>query len=1025
MNNDRKQEIKIQFLEEAQDYIHILEEGILGISSGVYNREKIDQILRAAHSIKGGAALMEFELLSDFAHRLEDFLKIIKTGKINPSQEVEGLFLASVDCLEKIVLNYRQGKSLDYSWLENNVEPIFTNLHQYLGDFTKEDEEALLTVDSSVSEDDMSVFLFETEVEESLTKLEEIIGNVDSNTLTIELENLCLELSGLGQMLDLPALTELCTSIETYLQHKSVPIEIITESSLAMFRRTQALILAHQKDLLPNQLIVDFAFNSQSKEKNLEDLGIEELNIEDLNIETALEDFKLEEEDLEKIEEDTSSLANNLEVSEELIGFFDSFNSDAIRETQGIDQKNSQEIYTSRINPIPQKTKIEKTTLPDKIKSSGEQNQINVEIEQPTDEIITNTIRVSQTQLDELGDLFGELTIERNGLQLQLKSFDNLLNNLRYKVRHLEKTNFQLRTFYDQIAIPSSEHSRLKPTTNNSVNEKNIELESFDLLEMDSYSDLHLVSGEMMETIVQIQEITNDFEIHLKDAEKTYRELTRTSKLMQKNLTQIKMRPISELLRRFPRALRQMELQYNKQVNLVIKGGSTLLEKSVLEALSDPLLHLFRNAFDHGIEPPEIRQQLGKPLSGTIEINATYRGNQTNITIKDDGKGIDLEKIRAKAREMGLNEEDLTKVSEKELLDLIFEPGFSTAEQVTDLSGRGVGMDVVKQNIEGIGGEIYVNTKQGIGTTFRITVPFTLSVVRVLLVESNNLLLAFPSNEVEEVSLLESDSILESTGQKFLNWEDSMIRLINLSEYLKFNYLAPKLQIESIPIINEPTLLIIEQGNDLIALQVERYWGEQEVTIRQIESKIKMPPGFSGCTILGDGRVVPLINPLELLTWIDQQNSGNFPSFSPSIKSNLASLNSHNIPENNLTQNQETIMVIDDSINVRRFLALTLEKANYHVEQAKDGQDGLEKLQSGIPIKAIICDIEMPRLDGYGFLAQVKNNPKFKQIPVIMLTSRSGEKHRKMAINLGANGYFSKPFKEQELINKIQQLITS
>jgi chemosensory pili system protein ChpA (sensor histidine kinase/response regulator) len=1025
MNSDKKQEIKIQFLEEAQDYIHILENGILGISSGHYNREQIDQVLRAAHSIKGGAAMMEFELLSDFAHRLEDFLKIIKTGKIKPSQDVESLFLASVDCLEKIVINYRQGKSLDSSWLENNLEPIFTNLHQHLGDFTTEDEEALLSVDSSVSEDDMSVFLFETEVEESLTKLEEIIGNVDSNTLTLELENLCQELSGLGQMLDLLALTELCNSIETYLDHKTVPIQIIAESSLAMFRRSQALILARQKDLLPNQLVVDFSVNSQPKEENLGDLKIEDLNLEDLNIETALEDFKLEEEDLEKIGEDTSSFTNNLEVSEDLIGFFDSFNPDAITEIKEVDQENSQEVYTSQITSILPETKIEKTTLPDKIKSSSEQNQTNIEIEQPTDEITTNTIRVSQTQLDELGDLFGELTIERNGLQLQLKSLDNLLNNLRYKVRHLEKTNFQLRTFYDQIATPSPEYLGLKPTTNDSVNKKNIELESFDLLEMDSYSDLHIVSGEMMETIVQIQEITSDFEIHLRDAEKTYRELTRTSKLMQKNLNQVRMRPFSDLLRRFPRALRQMELQYNKQVNLVIKGGSTLLEKSVLEALSDPLLHLFRNAFDHGIEPPEIRQQKGKPPSGTIEINATYRGNQTIITIKDDGKGIDLEKIRAKAREMGLNEEDLAKVSEKELLDLIFEPGFSTAEQVTDLSGRGVGMDVVKRNIEGIGGEIFVNTKQGIGTTFRITVPFTLSVVRVLLVESNNLLLAFPSNEVEEVSLLESDSILESTGQKFLNWEDSMIRLISLSDYLKFNYLAPKLQIESIPIINEPTLLIIEQGNDLIALQVDRYWGEQEVTIRQIESKIKMPSGFSGCTILGDGRVVPLINPLELLTWIDQQNSGNFPSFSPSIKTNLASLNFQNIADNNLTQNQETIMVIDDSINVRRFLAVTLEKANYHVEQAKDGQDGLEKLQAGIPIKAIICDIEMPRLDGYGFLAQVKNNPKFRQIPVIMLTSRSGEKHRKMAINLGANGYFSKPFKEQELINTIQQLITS
>jgi chemosensory pili system protein ChpA (sensor histidine kinase/response regulator) len=540
---------------------------------------------------------------------------------------------------------------------------------------------------------------------------------------------------------------------------------------------------------------------------------------------------------------------------------------------------------------------------------------------------------------------------------------------------------------------------------------------------MDRYNDLHLVSGDMMEAIVQIQEATNDFEIYLTDTEKLNRELSRTSKLMQKNLNQVRMRPFSDLLKLFPRALRDLEIQYNKKVELQTKGGSTLLEKTVLETLNDPLLHLLRNAFDHGIENTETRKKLGKPEVGTIKITAAYRGNQTVITVSDDGKGIDLAKIRDKVqKKLGLDPEEIAQTTQKELLDLIFEPGFSTSEQVTDLSGRGVGMDVVRHAIEKIGGNIVVETKQGEGTKFILTVPFTLSVVRVLLVETQKMLLAFPSNAVEEVNLLDANIIVEKEGKEFLNWdeaEENRLPLIRLNQYLKFAHSTPNFDTEAIPVISEPTLLMIEQENDLVALMVDRYWGEQEVAIRPVEGKLKMPPGFTSCTILGDGRVVPLIDAVELLNWIDGQKDN---SLNPSFH-NLSFISS-DLPDNFVNSTaKKNIMVIDDSINVRRFLALTFSQQNYHVEQAKDGQDALEKLQAGIPIQAIICDIEMPRLDGYGFLAHLKSNPKFQNIPVVMLTSRSSEKHRKMAMNLGAVAYFSKPFQEKELLTVIQNFV--
>ncbi len=439
--------------------------------------------------------------------------------------------------------------------------------------------------------------------------------------------------------------------------------------------------------------------------------------------------------------------------------------------------------------------------------------------------------------------MFGELTIERNGLNLQIKRLRHLIELLGDRVQTLEQSNQRIRNTYDQVTPQRVRVGRREQGTVNAL------LKDFDFLEMDRYNDVHLVSQEMMDTMVQLQEVTSDLQLNLEDTESSSRAFSRTSKLMQNTITQLRMRPISDLVGRFPRGLRQMELQYGKQVNLKIKGGATLVDRAVLEALNDPLLHLLRNAFDHGIEPPKVRQAAGKPETGTIEITAAYRGNKTVITIQDDGAGINLDKIRAKALEMGLNESDLEDASKKDLLDLIFEPGFSTADELTDLSGRGVGMDVVRNNLQQIQGDIQVNTQPGKGTTFTITVPFTLSVVRVLLVESAGMLLAFPNTVIEEMVRLNPEMLMTGAGQDVLNWEGYIVPLISLKQWFDFPrppYIVPT---EVTPVIDEPTILMIAQGHNFVGIQIDRYWGEQEVTIRQVEGNLGMPTGFAGCTI--------------------------------------------------------------------------------------------------------------------------------------------------------------------------------
>jgi len=950
--------------------------------------------LRAAHSIKGGAAMMGFQTLSHLAHRLEDFFKVLRTGKHGVADaELERLLLSGVDRLGQVIALNRRGVVVDQPWLEAHANPVFDQLRQCLGDPQPEDVAALLSEDEG---QDMQVLLFETEVEGCLERLESLLASQNMPCLLEEFQIAAQELGGLGEMLELHAFSHLCESVHQHLQATPEQVEAIAHLAVQEWRRAQALILVGQVENLPAQL----------------------------DLANLAADSGLSYQADDATRPGSFDLSPLLEASEAFaIGddFEDGFaaNSEYLPQLRAaIPATNDLQTEVQGFRPAAQSEPISSAFA---------------------SEIQDNTIRVSVKQLDRLNDLFGQLTIERNGMNLQLGRLRNLITTLSQRTKVLEQSNFRLRTAYDQVAMPAMAleergRGRVKErfTPSPPLSPSPLPLpealgfsSKFDVLEMDRYSDLHLLSQEVMETIVQIQEVTSDIEINLEDTEHTARDLTRTSKQMQTSMTQVRMRPFSDLVSRFPRVLRDLALEYGKKVELEIHGGATLIDRTILDALSDPLLHLLRNAFDHGIEAPAIRRAAGKAEQGIIEISAAQRGNQIAIAVSDDGGGIDLDKIRARVQQMGLDASELALANPNDLLELIFEPGFSTAQQVTDLSGRGVGMDIVRTNLQQVRGEIYLDTKPGAGTTFTIIVPFTLSIVRVLLVESEGMLLGFPIDAVEEMLVVQPEMVLSAAGKAVLNWDGHMVPLIPLSGWLHFSR-APKVaDTEAVPIINQPTVLMVAQGNDLVGIEVERYWGEQEVTIRQVEGSITMPPGFTGCTILGDGRVVPLVDALGLMRWIDTHGQLPRPHLAPPNRlAELGSAQTMHPPQATAAASyKKMVMVVDDSINVRRFLALTLEKAGYRVEQAKDGQDALEKLQAGLPVQAVVCDIEMPRLDGYGFLAHVKSKPSCKHLPVVMLTSRSGEKHRQLAISLGAKAYFSKPFREQELLQTIEQLI--
>ncbi len=1110
MAYDKELEIQLQFLEEAQEYLRTLESQLLGLAQAI-DAEKVNEALRAAHSIKGGAGLMGFDTLSNLAHRLEDGLKVLKVQRhsLEVDGQLEQLLLQCVDGLGKVIACDRQNLSTHLSTdlpaqgdrpgpapiqdeLRQQIEPLFQKLYERLGTPQDEDAYSLLSPEDG---QDIIPLLFETEVEGCLQRLESAIGD-QSPRLKEEVEILAQELEGLGEMLQIEGFTQLCQSITQQISQAqdedAAAIASLAQAALQSWRRAQALVLTGNLAAIPKEMRLETAAPataaaSASLAEFVESIGV----IPDL----ADEAIAIHADLAAALEATATANFADAGLDMAATAAFD------VAETA---DPNAQPHTSSEPADIAATSATEPSMPPDEFVADGvaanvvaaasrpwaaarsgvtSSRQAQEGSHAPGAETVDNTVRVAVQQLNQLSDLFGELTIDRNALNLYLKRLRNLTQLLNHRVQTLEQSSSELRTIYDRRAtgarrsplqstpklLPSSEARSAQPAASSasatwgrfakrslqespaapadfdanqqpghrhswatapSISANRLEdnsVSGFDELELDRYEDVHLLSQDILETIVQVQEVTMDIDITLEEVEQASRTLDKTASQLQSRLTQIRMRPLSDIVDRFPRALREMCLQFGKKVRLEVSGANTLIDRNILEALNDPLMHLLRNAFDHGIEDPQTRLSRGKAEEGVIKIQAFHRGNRTFITIQDDGQGIPIEKIRAKAIDMGLDPALLRAASEEELVSLIFEPGFSTTERVTSLSGRGVGMDVVRDNLKQIRGDIKIDTKAGLGTTFTISLPFTMSIVRVLIVESNDMLLAFPSDVIGEMLKLEPENVVRTGGSEMLSVQGSLIPLVVLSRWLKFRGARQPYRLETPPSISEPTVLLVEYNSQVFGIQIDACWGEQETAVRQINSSIPLPSGFSNCIILGDGRVVPLVNVSELLRWIASAETTDLamPLLSQAPDAYLTWAEFDQLPpeETVLAEQQPTILVIDDSINVRRFLALTLEKAGYQVEQAKDGQEAVEKLRAGLQVNAVVCDIEMPRLDGYGFLAKVKSDPQFEHLPVTMLTSRTSAKHRQLALSLGAIAYFSKPYNEQTLLATLAQHI--
>ena len=631
------------------------------------------------------------------------------------------------------------------------------------------------------------------------------------------------------------------------------------------------------------------------------------------------------------------------------------------------------------------------------------------------------TVRVDAERLARMNNLLGEITINRNGLDLQNTQAQGATRELHSRFERFQTAVEGIRSLSDQLLL-MEQHAgapqRSTPMDKAAVDER------FDALEMDRYSALYAQTQLLLEEIVQLEEAVQDVSLF---TQQTGQMLGRHRKMisqMQDELMWARMLPVGSLLSRFPRLLRDLSNRYGKPVKLTLQGTDLLVDKAVLEKLYDPLLHLLRNGFDHGIEPIADRQRRDKPAEGQISVRATYRGRQVVIEVSDDGQGLNSDRIRQRAVRMGLlSPAEAQQKTDEALYELIFEPGFSTAAQVSDLSGRGVGLDVVREQVRELNGRVRVSSTPGQGTTFTLLLPLTLTMLDLLICFVGSTPLAFRSSGITEIIIPKPGQTSTSGDQRFLHWQGKTLPIYNVDDLLTYNCLLPETPpsrvLSAVPSPSDwdSPLLILERDSEIVALQVDRLVTEQELVVKPFGQAIAPPSYAYGCTVLGDGSLVPVMDGLVFLDAIvARYQKDGVRSITAALDQTIRTTDQHDVVQ--ITE-AVTLLVIDDAVTSRRTLALSLERAGYRVLQARDGQEGVEQLEQNPDVKLIVCDVEMPNMNGFEFLTHRRQDAAIAAIPTVMLTSRSNDKHRWLAQQLGATDYFTKPYLEQEFLGAI------
>jgi chemosensory pili system protein ChpA (sensor histidine kinase/response regulator) len=609
-------------------------------------------------------------------------------------------------------------------------------------------------------------------------------------------------------------------------------------------------------------------------------------------------------------------------------------------------------------------------------------------------------VRVPFERVDDVVKLVSELVINRSTFEQHFGGLIRQVDELGLSMARLRRVAAKIESEYEVGALAGQGASVTERTLGSGPRLATFATHGFDELELDRYTEFHLISRELTETASDIHTVGSRLRDTIEDFESDLTRLGRLTGDVQDKVMQFRMLPLATLATRLERTVRVTAADRGKQAHLVLEGEHIALDKAMLEGMSDPLQHLLRNAVDHGLETPDVRRAAGKPESGRIVVRAYYEGTQVVIEIQDDGAGLDAGRIRSTAVARGLvDAQAAQRLTDEEVLAFVFEPGFSTARELSEISGRGVGLDIVKSMAEKLKGRIRVDSTPGQGARFTVRLPMTLAVARVLLLRAGGQTLAMPMGAIVQIVKLGPTAIGRIDAERVVTIEGRAHPMVVLADVLGLPHAPESDEVER-------PILIVNLGDRRIAVAVDEIVESRDAVVKTLGGHLRHVQGVTGATLLGDGAVVLILNPADLAREVAR------PRAARSVSSKLAG-----------GHDPYTVMVVDDSLSVRHVLSGLVRKAGWNVLQARDGVEALEVLQRAARNPdVILLDIEMPRMDGYELTSTLRGQDGYRDIPIVMLTSRAGDKHRQKAFALGATDYLVKPYQDDVLLERVERL---
>ncbi|MFN6481716.1 MULTISPECIES: hybrid sensor histidine kinase/response regulator [unclassified Nostoc] len=1184
----------IYFLAEAPELVQIIEQELFSLSES-YSTAKVHNLMRATHTLKGGAANVGLEVIKMIAHFLEDVFKALYNPKVVVDAELQTLLLQAYECLSIALNTELIGSSVNDQELMHRATSVFAQLQEKLGDAFGAESHIPTSEELGF---DIVQSVFETGVEQRLNSIVDAVKNLPNDAELIEFLHSQGEVFfGLAESLNLPGLGDIAQTIILALQVNPTQVRQIAKIALADLQQAQKLVLEGDRtsggepspslrkftavannelseelenNLFAGKFIINekefyqFITSDNNKNESIKpttakfylkviryifgwfhhqmqipeseiSLSLLVPTLERKSLLSYIEDWLKSFLDFVQDEADSQSLCiyrhgiiliilfavakfqyslnpsdnylsvikvlqskihklakeykNYPPVTGEEKNWLDSPKLQTLLVIKEISQSVSSQATDNLLEAIWGEEANENlavevvTTQTDDFSGKldsltiSEQRvvdvpetaievmsdiatQINKEIEDQSQYVQTKNlrqpsfIRVDTERLQHLNYLAGELLIYQKRHSLQDEQVKEIIEQLVQQLTRHQTTLNELRDLPLQI-----QNINLQETPSFAVD--------FDSLEMDVYTEFHMTLHEAIEETLQLQETTESLDLLLTQAAQISDKQENLTLNIIDSLVEARMSPLGNILNRFPHMVNKLGNVHAKLVELKLTGSEVLVDKAIAEKLYDPLLHLVRNAFDHGIEAPQVRRELGKPEQGLIEICAYHQGSQTVIEVRDDGQGLNLDRIRRKAAEFyHIQTEEKTRsyasnLAEPELLDLIFSPGFSTANKVSEISGRGMGLDIVRTQMHALNGSISVQSLPNQGTIFILKIPFSMTTEKLMLVQAKGVVYGLLLDSIEKILIPSEQQIKEIEGKKLLHWntdnDETMVSLRQLSKLIDyndslFNRTTPynPSNTHDPSVANNPVLLL-RRNQGKVALEVDQIIGEQELVIRPLGNAIAPPKYIYGCSSLANGNLILVIDAAVLVksseiqqTTVDiralpvasafSSNKKPLPISGETFSSTplLAASTSTTTIETQPSYSQEpahkipkVILVVDDAISLRQTLSLTLQKSGYQVIQAQNGVEALEKLQLHPEIQVVVSDLEMPRMNGFELLSNFHQYPNLAKTPVVILTSRSAEKHRQLAQELGAKAYLTKPFLEHEFISKINELINS